>query len=267
MIGRWWNFPFSRDDKQDRPTSCVEPSIDGLWRISTWSIAVTALALGSFAALERVAADNPQPPDITRSASAFVAGQTQRGAQIASSICAGCHGDGKTEPRPGVPNLAGQKTDVLFKQLNDFRNGDRLHTQMEAVAKALEISDLATVAAFYTSQPRPGAPGELKAAPEIERLAREGDKVRELPACMACHEGRATDPTYAPVLAGQSETYLLAQLDAFAAGRRMNDVSGLMRKFAGKLSSSERAAMAHYFHGDASRTRAGSSGKPKPTAD
>lgn len=266
--GKSWTAP--RD--QGTPSrSLEETSVDGLWRISSWAIGVTAVALGSFAALDRVAADNPQSLEISRSGSGGAAsfddgdpqilkildsGLSERGARTASAVCAGCHGDGKTEPRPGIPNLAGQKAQALYKQLIDFRSGKRLHPQMEAVAKALEIAELANSAAFYSSEPRPRLPGGLRAAPEIERLANVGDKNRDLSACMTCHAGRDTDPVYAPILAGQSEAYLLAQLEAFASGLRKNDAPALMRKFAGKLAPHERVALARYFHGDFPRVGA-----------
>ena len=276
MAGRLRKASSALGDRAPPPTS-EQASIDRLWRASIWGIAVTALALGSFAALERVAADNLQPLEGPRSSSGGSAssngsdspflgilnlGLNERGAGIASAVCAGCHGDGKKEPRSGVPNLAGQKAQAIYKQLIDFQSGERLHPQMEAVARALEIAELANAAAFYASRPERRFPPALEGSPEIERLATVGDKKRGLPACIACHGGRDTDPAYAPVLAGQPQSYLLAQLDAFASGQRKNDVSALMRRFAGKLTPQERVELARYFHGDPSGL--GSKAAPRP---
>jgi len=262
MAIRWGKSLTAPRDQGTPSRSLEETSVEGLWRISSWAIGVTAVALGSFAALDRVAADNPQSLEISRSGSGGAAsfddgdpqilkildsGLSERGARIASAVCAGCHGDGKTEPRPGIPNLAGQKAQALYKQLIDFRSGKRLHPQMEAVAKALEIADLANSAAFYSSEPRPGLPAGLRAVPEIERLATVGDKNRDLPACMTCHAGRDTDPVYAPILAGQSEAYLLAQLEAFASGVRRNDSQAQMRNMARAMTPREIQEVAAFY--------------------
>jgi cytochrome c553 len=56
-------------------------------------------------------------------------------------------------------------------------------------------------------------------------------------------------PLETPVITGQNQDYLLAQLNAFATGQRKNDVYGRMRDVAGKLSPQERAALARYFQG------------------
>lgn len=64
-------------------------------------------------------------------------------------------------------------------------------------------------------------------------------------ACIQCHgqHGNSQHPFY-PRLAGQSEEYLLAQLEAFADGRRHDP---MMQPFALALSKEERLDLARYF--------------------
>ena len=184
------------------------------------------------------------------------AGHTDRGAQIAARTCAACHGDKglspSTGPGPVFPSLAGQSPYAIYKQLHDFRSGARVNPQMTPVAQKLAVTDLANVAAYYAAASKEYAAigsRELLGETEIEKLAHEGDSHRRLPACLACHVNNAGGPIETPVITGQSEEYLLAQLNAFASGQRKNDVYGRMRDVAGKLSPQERAALARYFQG------------------
>ena len=123
---------------------------------------------------------------------------------------------------------------------------------MTPVAQKLAVADLANVAAYYAFESRAYAAigsRELLGDAEIERLANEGDSRRRLPACLSCHVNNAGGPIETPVITGQSEEYLLAQLNAFASGQRKNDVYGRMRDVARKLTPQERAALARYFQG------------------
>jgi cytochrome c553 len=186
----------------------------------------------------------------------LAAGRTGRGAQIAAQTCAACHGDKglsqSTGSGPAFPSLAGQSPYAIYKQLHDFRSGARINPQMTPVAKGLAVADLANVAAFYADASKEYAAvgsRELLGDPEIEKLANEGDSHRALPACLACHVNNAGGPIETPVITGQVEDYLQAQLNAFAAGTRKNDVYGRMRDVARKLTPQERAALARYFQG------------------
>ncbi|HUE79750.1 MAG TPA: c-type cytochrome [Sphingomicrobium sp.] len=187
-------------------------------------------------------------PEILR---ILAAGNTRRGAAIAEQVCAACHGD-KGLLQTNIPSLAGQSPQAIYKQLHDYRSGARAHPQMTGVAKGLAVTDLANVAAYYAAASKEYTAlgfrdfsGEL----EIEKLAREGDSRRRIPACMSCHVNGSGGPLETPVITGQTEEYLLAQLNAYADGTRKNDVYGRMRDIAGKLTPEERAQLARYFQG------------------
>lgn len=64
-------------------------------------------------------------------------------------------------------------------------------------------------------------------------------------ACQACHglDGLSKVPD-APNIAGQNEAYLVAQLQAFKAGRRQNESMSVV---AATLSDSDIAALAAYY--------------------
>ncbi|GAB2678815.1 c-type cytochrome [Aliiglaciecola aliphaticivorans] len=68
-----------------------------------------------------------------------------------SMICASCHGSAGISLSPIWPNLAGQKSAYLEKQLKAFRNGDRKEPTMAAMAKPLSDNDIKALAAYYAS--------------------------------------------------------------------------------------------------------------------
>jgi cytochrome c553 len=69
--------------------------------------------------------------------------------------------------------------------------------------------------------------------------------------CMACHgiNGIATAPD-APNLAGQNESYLVAQLSAFRSGSRENETMSLIAK---PLTDADIANLAAYYHSVSAR--------------
>lgn len=186
----------------------------------------------------------------------LASGNTKRGAAIAAQTCAACHGDkGLSQsvgPEAVFPSLAGQSPYAIYKQLHDFQSGARVNPMMTPVAQTLAAKDLAAVAAYYSAASMEYAAigkRQLLGDVDIEQLANEGDSHRRLPACLACHVNNSGGPIETPVITGQNEYYLLAQLNAFASGQRKNDVYGRMRDVAGKLTPQERAALARYFEG------------------
>lgn len=181
----------------------------------------------------------------------LASGNTRRGATVAAQTCAACHGD-KGLSQTNIPSLAGQSPYAIYKQLHDYRTGTRANEQMSPVARALPVNDLAAVAAYFAAASREytaiGA-RDLVGDVEIERLAREGDSRRRIPACLSCHLNGVGGPIETPVIIGQSREYMLTQLEAYASGTRKNDVYGRMRTIAGKLTPRERAELARYFEG------------------
>jgi cytochrome c553 len=77
-------------------------------------------------------------------------------------------------------------------------------------------------------------------------LREQGARLATAGACMACHGQRLMGQGPFPRLAGQGADYLLAQLDAFAQGRRV-DPTGSMKAITATLSAQDRKALAHYL--------------------
>ena len=187
-------------------------------------------------------------PEIMR---VLAGGNTQRGAALAARTCAACHGE-KGLSQTNIPSLAGQSPYAIYKQLYDYRTGARVHPQMTGVARQLSPKDLAAVSAYFAEASKEYAAigaRDLVADLPIEKLAKEGDSHRRLPACLSCHIDGVGGPIETPVIIGQSREYMIAQLNAYANGTRRNDVYGRMRSIARKLTPEEREQLARYFEG------------------
>jgi cytochrome c553 len=78
-----------------------------------------------------------------------LAGDAAAGKAKAAS-CAGCHGAAGVSNNPMWPNLAGQKSGYLVKQMKDFRDGTRNDPMMSPMAKPLSDADIDNIAAYYS---------------------------------------------------------------------------------------------------------------------
>ena len=86
--------------------------------------------------------------------SAIAAGDIEAGANKVS-MCVGCHGipNYKTAfPKTyRVPRIAGQKVEYLVSALKAYREGQRSHPSMKAVAGSMTDQDIADISAYYSS--------------------------------------------------------------------------------------------------------------------
>ena len=82
--------------------------------------------------------------------SVYAAGNPSEGRNKANA-CASCHGSNGISKIAQYPNLAGQKTAYLSKQLQNFRSGARQDPVMNAMAKPLSDADIENLAAWYSS--------------------------------------------------------------------------------------------------------------------
>lgn len=191
-------------------------------------------------------------PQTTATASS---GDAFRGSLLAKR-CEHCHGDEGFSPIASTPNLAGMEKLAVWKQLQDFRSGKRTSRVMNPIAQSLAAQDVVDLVAYYSRLPvftdlqdnrafpqaRPDGGHESMAS----RLIQFGDGERGIPPCDACHGPIAYRPG-APSLLTQNADYVLDQLEAFATGKRANDINEPMRTIAGLLTEEERHALAEYY--------------------
>lgn len=167
----------------------------------------------------------------------------------ASQLCIGCHGEAGISLNPQFPDLAGQSAFAIYKQLHDYKSGVRTNELMAGTVAQLDAEQMADVAAHMArlstgaSDSRLGRAGDE----QIMTLVTRGDPARGLPACGSCHSVNSGGPIETPVISGQREEYIAAQLRAFARGERSNDVYHRMRSVASKLTDAEIQLLSRYY--------------------
>jgi len=73
-----------------------------------------------------------------------------KGAPRAASICAPCHGLDGIGRNVATPNIAGQNSIYLRKQLAAFKNRQRQHPEMRYVARELTERELDALVVYYS---------------------------------------------------------------------------------------------------------------------
>jgi cytochrome c553 len=69
----------------------------------------------------------------------------------AAQLCTSCHGQDGVAIVPMYPSLAGQHEDYLERAIEEYRNGGRKNPIMKTFAANLKESDIATIAAYFSS--------------------------------------------------------------------------------------------------------------------
>jgi len=162
-------------------------------------------------------------------------GDAKRGEE-AYEVCGACHlPSGAGRPDGTFPQLAGQHTTVLIKQMADIRAGLRENPTMYPFAMTLtDPQELADVSAYieklcipvdhgmYDSKPQDAAKGWTPPADAAQKLA-QGKELYEKE-CKSCHgaNGEGNKEKFYPVIAGQHYKYLLRQMTEIRDGHRRN---------------------------------------------
>jgi cytochrome c553 len=94
-----------------------------------------------------------QTPAAPAVAPAAPAGDPAKGREM-TRMCEGCHGIvGWRTAYPEVyhvPKLGGQHAAYIVQALHEYRNGERSHPSMQAIAGSLSDQDMANLAAYFS---------------------------------------------------------------------------------------------------------------------
>ena len=182
---------------------------------------------------------------------AHAAGDPAKAQGIVNQGCAACHGIDGNSPLSANPSLAGQHPEYLLKQLAEFKSGVRSNPVMTGMVANLSPDDMRNVAAYYSVQtPKKMGAKDKDLVAQGRKLYRGGNPSNSVAACAGCHAPNGSGiPTQYPRLAGQHADYIAAQLKAFRAGDRANDLNLMMRATAVRLTDKEIAALAEYISG------------------
>ena len=171
--------------------------------------------------------------------------------QSVTNVCAACHAIDGNSAITVNPKLAGQHPEYLYKQLTNFKSGERANAVMSGMAGMLSDADMHAVAEYFSKQTLNLGQAKTNGAGSLgEKIYRAGIQANNVPACAACH-GPSGDglPVKYPRLGGQHSEYVLNQLRQFRLGTRANDEAKVMRTIAAKLTDQEMEAVADYIQG------------------
>jgi cytochrome c553 len=163
-----------------------------------------------------------------------------RAGAAAAAACVSCHGvDGNTDD-PGTPRLAGMDAEYFITSVKAYKDGTRDHAVMKDLVSPLSDADVENAAAFYATQ-TPHAPATLVSITASEWAEK----------CDRCHgkDGYSTDPRF-PIIAGQSEAYLLRALKIYHTEKRKDT---MMRAMSFPLREADFRDMAAYYASKAAR--------------
>jgi cbb3-type cytochrome c oxidase subunit III len=178
-----------------------------------------------------------------------------KGQQIASQVCAACHGADGNSNTPANPKLAGQHADYLVKQLQNFKvkpgakQAERANAVMAGFSAALSDADMRNVAAYYSAQTLKPSAARNKDIVELGKsIYRGGIPAKNVPACAGCHSPNGAGiPAQYPALGGQFADYVASQLVAFRQGTRKNNAQ--MSAISARMSDAEIQAVSDYIAG------------------
>jgi cytochrome c553 len=175
-----------------------------------------------------------------------------------SVTCAACHGPDGNSPTDMYPKIAGQHAGYIFKQLKEFKLGastggkeGRNNAVMAGMVAALSEQDMHDLAAYYASQTMKAGTTPEDVVEAGQKLFRGGDMDRGIAACIACHGPRGVGHSLAnfPKISFQHAAYIKTQLESFRNGSRANDMNGMMRDVAKKLTDEDIEILSKYLGG------------------
>jgi cytochrome c553 len=178
------------------------------------------------------------------------AGDPAKGKTL-SQTCAACHSVDGNSINPIWPKLAGQHTQYLVKQIQDFKDGKRVNAQMAPMVASLSEQDIADLSAYFSSQKIKHGSAKPELIEAGQKLYRAGDTQAGIPACMACHgpAGAGNPAALYPAIAGQHAAYTATQLKAFKSEERSNDANKVMRTISASMTNAQIEAVSEYIQG------------------
>jgi cytochrome c553 len=168
-----------------------------------------------------------------------------------AAVCVACHGPGGNSVVPMWPKIAGQHPEYTYKQLMDFKAGNRVNEQMSPQVIPLNEQDFQDLAAYFASQNQTLGAADPSLAELGEQIYRGGNPATGVAACSGCHgpAGSGLGAAKFPRISGQHAQYTEQTLKHFRDGVRANDPNSMMRGVAARMTDEEIAAVAQYIQG------------------
>ena len=140
--------------------------------------------------------------------------------RVLYQVCSECHlASGAGDPNGTMPQLGGQHSSVLIKQMMDIQSGLRKNPSMYPfVARLDDPQELADLAAYIETLPVTDDNGKGPGR-DLER-----GQLLYTEHCASCHgeRGEGNEQAFYPRIAGQHYRYLVRQIIDISGGRRAN---------------------------------------------
>lgn len=168
--------------------------------------------------------------------------------------CVTCHGLSGNSVVTMWPKIAGQHSSYILKQLLEFKKGpqgNRFDPTMYGMLQNVEEEEFYKLSDYYSGQVLDKS--KIIMDKDLFEFGKNiylfGDRKNEIPACTGCHgmDGSGNSLAKYPVLKWQHKEYLLIQMNKFKTFNRSNDLNGIMRDIALKMSSSQIDAVCFYI--------------------
>lgn len=167
--------------------------------------------------------------------------------EMATTLCAGCHGADGNSVEPIYPKLAGQQKIYLLREMKDYKSGKRANDIMVPLMTDVSEEVMAELADYYSKQKtKPGVVTMPKLLPVGKTLYTKGNSKNDVPACESCHEPDGSGWTKFARVAGQHVEYTMGQFRLYASGKR-NNGARVMQAVAERMTEQETRAVAEYM--------------------
>ena len=179
----------------------------------------------------------------------FAQADEARAKKIISGSCFLCHGAEGDSSSEIFPRLAGQHSEYIAKQLENFKSGKRNNTAMRDMVTKLTPDEMLAIGRYFEKQSVPvEAPKDAGLAAVGKYIYHNGNKYSGVPACASCHGAEAKGTVALPRLASQFAIYTETQLKQFNTRERNND-NAVMHSIVSKMTPLEMSAVAEYLSG------------------
>ena len=179
----------------------------------------------------------------------FAQADEARAKKIISGSCFLCHGAEGDSSSEIFPRLAGQHSEYIAKQLENFKSGKRNNTAMRDMVAKLTPDEMLAIGRYFEKQSVPvEAPKDAGLAAVGKYIYHNGNKYSGVPACASCHGAEAKGTVALPRLASQFAIYTETQLKQFNTRERNND-NAVMHSIVSKMTPLEMSAVAEYLSG------------------
>jgi cytochrome c553 len=213
--------------------------------------ASTAAKPAAASSAPTAAAPAPAPADDHDTASTKPGDATA--GQAKAAACGACHGMDGNSTDAQYPKLAGQHEMYIAHQLHNFKSGSRQNPVMQGMAAPLSSQDMHDIGAYFASKRSLPGVADQAVVDQGQKLYREGDPTRGIPACMACHgiDGRGNPGAMYPQLTSQHAQYVEAKLKDFHDGVTWGNEphAQIMPTIAKQLDPQDITALASYIEG------------------